>query len=116
MSITKYLIICCLGMSALASAQVLRADPFRAGPLYDDFSLTLAPGHRQEILGPFYYNEQKETQHTWAFPVLTLAHTEDPTVEYKEFDFAYPVLTYDRFGAEYRWQFFQLFSFAGGQN
>ena len=116
MSITKYLIICCLGIGSLASMQVVRGDPFRAGPLYDDFALTLAPGHRQEVLGPFYYNEQKETQHTWAFPVLTLAHTEDPTVEYKEFDFAYPVLTYDRFGAEYRWQILQIFNFAGGQN
>ena len=116
MSFTKYLIICCLGIGCLASAQILRADGFRAGPIYDDFKLTLAPGHRKEILGPFYYSEQKETQHTWAFPLLTLAQTEDPTVEYKEFDFAYPVLTYDRYGGEYRWQFFQLFSFSGGKN
>ena len=68
MSITKYLIICCLGMSGLASAQVLRAEPFRAGFIYDDFELTLAPGHRQEILGPFFYNEQKETQHHVGLP------------------------------------------------
>lgn len=116
MSITKYLIFCCLGISALASAQMLRADPFRAGPIYDDFELTLAPGHRQEILGPFYYNEQKETQNQWAFPLLTLAHTEDPTLEYEEYDFLYPFFTLDRFGAEYRWQILQIFSFAGGQN
>ncbi len=116
MSITKYLIICCLGAITLSSAQMLQADGFRAGPIYDDFELTLSPGHRKEILGPFYYSEQKETQHTWAFPLLTLAHTEDPTVEYQEYDFAYPVLTYDRFGAEYRWQIFQVFSFAGGKN
>src|ERR1700722_17907323 len=115
MSITKYLIICCLGMSALTSAQVLRADPFRAGLIYDDFKLTLAPGHRQEILGPFYYNEQKDTQNQWAFPVLTLAHTEDPTLEYEEYDFLYPFFTLDRFGAEYRWQILQLFNFAGGK-
>src|ERR1700734_2666285 len=112
MSITKYLIICCLGVSGLASELTLGAEPFRAGFLYDDFELTLAPGHRQEVLGPFFYNEQKETQHQWAFPLLTLAHTEDPTIEYEEYDFAYPVITYDRFGGEYRWQVFQLFSFA----
>jgi hypothetical protein len=116
MAIIKYLIICCLGMAGLLSAPPLVADPFRAGPIYDDFQLTLAPGHRQEILGPFYYNEQKETQNTWAFPLLTLSHTEDKSLEYQEYDFAYPILTYDRFGAEYRWQFFQFFSFAGGQN
>lgn len=116
MSITKYLIFCCLGAIALASAQVLPAEGFRAGPIYDDFNLTLAPGQRQEILGPFFYSEDKETQHTWTIPVLTLAHTEDPTVEYKEFDFAYPFLTYDLFGHEYRWEFLQVFSFAGGKN
>jgi hypothetical protein len=116
MSITKYLIICCLGVGCIASVQILRADPFRAGPLYDDFELTLSPGHRREILGPFYYSEEKESLRQWAFPVLTLAHTEDPTVQYGEYDFLYPFLTYDRFGTEYRWQVFQLFSFAGGQN
>ncbi|MFM2294039.1 MAG: hypothetical protein RLZZ350_452, partial [Verrucomicrobiota bacterium] len=31
-------------------------------------------------------------------------------------DFLYPLLTYDRFGTEHRFQILQLFSFAGGQN
>jgi hypothetical protein len=30
-------------------------------------------------------------------------------------DLLFPLLTYDRFGLEYRWQFFQLFSTSGGQ-
>ncbi|HEX3800140.1 MAG TPA: hypothetical protein VH413_15710 [Verrucomicrobiae bacterium] len=95
----------------------LYAEPVHAGFLYDSFGLTLAPGgHRTEILGPSYYSEQKDTQYTWAVPVLTLAHVEDPSIQYEEFDWLYPVLTYDRFGVEYRWQFFQLFSFAGGTN
>jgi hypothetical protein len=115
-SFTKHLIICCLGVCGFAFSQTLQAETFSAGPIYDDFKLTLAPGHRTEIMGPLYYDEQKETQRTWAFPVLTLAHTEDPTIQYSEYDFIYPFLTYDRFGAEYRWQIFQLFSFAGGEN
>jgi hypothetical protein len=115
-SITKYLIIWALCVGGLTSVETLNADPVHAGFIYDDFKLTLAPGRRTEILGPFYYDEHKETQETWAFPVLTLAHTEDPTTEYKETDFLYPILTYDRFGAEYRWQIFQFFSFAGGAN
>ena len=85
-----------------------------AGPLFDEFPLTLAQGHRTEILGPLFYSELKETQHQWAVPPLALSHTWDPDIDYEEYDFAYPLLTYDRFGQEYRWQFFQFFSFAGG--
>ena len=42
--------------------------------------------------------------------------TRDPVADVDEFDFLYPVLTYDRFGSEHRFQIFQLFAFAGGQN
>ncbi len=41
--------------------------------------------------------------------------TSDPATESAEFDFVYPLLTYDRFGREYRWQLLQLLSFSGGQ-
>ncbi len=116
MSITKYLITLCVGMLGGLSAFCLRADPISAGPLFQEFDLTLAPGHRKEIVSPFFYSEQKGDQHTWAIPPLTLAHTEDPTIQYEEFDFAYPILTYDRFGTEYRFQFFQVFAFAGGSD
>lgn len=34
----------------------------------------------------------------------------------EEIDVAYPILTYDRFGSEYRFQWFQLFSFSGGKD
>jgi len=112
----KFYLFCCMSVAALALVDDLGAEPIHAGFLYDDFILTLDPGHREEILGPSFYNEQKETQHTWALPVLAFAHTEDPTIQYEEYDFAYPLLTYDRFGDEDRWQFFQLFSFAGGRN
>lgn len=102
--------VTCLGGVAKGS------DWHGPGPLFDDFSLTLDLGHRTEVVGPFYYSEQKETQHTWALPLLGLEHVVDPGTESEEWDFCYPVLTYDRYGAEYRWQFFQLFSFAGGAN
>ncbi len=44
------------------------------------------------------------------------SHDADPGVESREDDFLYPLLTYERYGREYRWQFIQLFSFAGGAN
>ena len=91
----------------------LAADTLVAGPLFDEFDLTLAPGHRTEALGPFYFSEQKETERVWAVPPL-LSYARDPATESKKFDFLYPVLTYDRFGEQYRWQFCQVLSFAGG--
>jgi len=116
MSITKYLMICLLGMGCGVAQIAFSQDWDHAGFLYDEFSLTLEPGHRTEILGPLFYSDQKESQHQWALPPLLVSHAEDPVIDDEEFDFAYPVLTYDRFGAEYRWQIFQVFSFAGGAN
>ena len=86
-----------------------------AGFLCDNFQLTLAPGERTEIAGPLFYSEQKDTQHQWTLPPL-FSHTLDTDADSEEDDFLYPLLTYDRFGSEYRFQILQLFSFAGGQN
>ena len=90
-------------------------DNFHAGPLFDSFPLTLDSGSRVEATGPFFYDEKKETEKTWAIPPL-FSREKDPAVEAREDDFLYPVLTYERYGTEYRWQFCQLFSFAGGGN
>ncbi len=85
------------------------------GPAYQEFKLTLESGSRTEALGPLFYDQQIDTTRTWAVPPL-LSRTHDPVTDYTEYDLAYPVLTYDRFGREYRFQIFQLFSFAGGQS
>ncbi|MEP6663326.1 MAG: hypothetical protein ABJC04_06630 [Verrucomicrobiota bacterium] len=85
------------------------------GPFYDDFPLTLAPGERTEILGPVFYREKKETQTTFALPPL-FSCARDPDVESTEWDFLYPILTYDQYGAEYRFQILQVFAFAGGHS
>jgi hypothetical protein len=90
------------------------ADFLSAGPLYHEFYLTLIPGgQRTEAVSPFFYKEQHDTISTWAVPPL-VSYTTDAAVGLKEFDILYPVLTYDRYGTQYRWQFFQLLSFAGG--
>lgn len=62
-----------------------------------------------------FYQQRREAEHTFAIPPL-FSHVLDPEVDAEEYDFAYPLLSYDRFGPEYRWHFFQLLSFAGGQN
>ena len=67
-----------------------------------------------EAVGPFFYEQQKDSEKTWALPPF-FSHDTDPAVESRADDFLYPLLTYDRYGKEYRWQLFQLFSFSGGQ-
>jgi hypothetical protein len=103
-------------MGACANCPALEDDPFHLGPLFDNFPLTLSQGDRSEAIGPLFYSELSDTQHQWAVPPLGLSHTWDPGVEAEEFDLLYPLMTYDRFGKEYRWEFLQLLSFAGGQN
>ena len=102
-----------LGLAFSLSRGAFAADALHAGFLFDEFNLTLVPGHRTEALGPFYYSQEAESQRIWAVPPL-LSYTRDPGTQSKEFDFLYPVVTYDRYGEQYRWQIFQLLSFSGG--
>jgi hypothetical protein len=90
------------------------ADDLDAGPLFDKFPLTLDSGWRTEAVGPFFYHEQNDSENILAIPPL-FSHDTDSAAESREDDFLYPLLTYRRYGTEYRWQFFQLFSFAGGK-
>lgn len=90
-------------------------DDFSVGPLFDQFNLTLDSGQRTEVLGPFFYEQSVDTEKTWAIPPL-FSHDVNPAVEANEFDFLYPLMTYERFGTEYRWQFGQLLGFSGGED
>src|SRR5512147_1066352 len=107
----KRLLIC--GPLLCLVARALASDGLNAGPLIYDFPLTLSLGHRTEVLGPLFYSEENDTQRTWAVPPL-ISHVSDSGTDSEEFDFAYPLLTLDRFGTEYRWELGQLLSFAGG--
>lgn len=111
--ITHCILLCGVGLAVNRPSSVLGTDLWDAGPLFDQFDLTLAPGHRTEALGPFFYSDEQDTQRIWAVPPL-ISHTQDPATDSEEFDFAYPLLTYDRYGQQYRWQIGQLLSFAGG--
>lgn len=101
-----------LGFSLPVSAQEDLADKHFG---FGEFSTLFNPGTRKEVFGPFYYRQQTELSDTWAIPPL-FSHTDWIGGDAEEYDFAYPILTFDRFGGEYRWQLGQLFSFAGGQN
>ena len=111
--LTACLLLSSMLMVVSVSPSVFGSDALHAGFLFDEFDLTLTPGHRTEAAGPFFYSEQKETRTTWAVPPL-LSYSIDPETESKEFDILYPLVTYDRYGEQYRWQFFQWLSFPGG--
>ena len=111
--VSRYLVLFCLGLAINNAPIAARAGSPGAGPIFDEFNLTLDFGHRTEAAGPFFFSEQKETQQSWGVPPL-FSSTTDPAMESREVDFLYPLMTYDRYGDQYRWQLFQLLSFAGG--
>ncbi|MFO1500475.1 MAG: hypothetical protein U1G07_19185 [Verrucomicrobiota bacterium] len=99
-----------LWLSSSLSSQALDD----AGLLYDRFPLTLDAGFRREILGPLLSFQESETERTWALSPL-MSHRHDLVTDFTEFDFLYPILTYDRFGLDYRDQLFQMLSISGGE-
>ena len=113
MKLKLSIILGCIGL-AIAQPESSRADDWlHAGFLYDHFDLTLDVGQRTEAVGPLYYSQERDTEKLWALPPL-FSDLKDPATERREYDFAYPVLTYRRYGTEWRWQFFQILSWAGG--
>ena len=86
-----------------------------AGPLYSNFRLTLDEGWREEAIGPLFYAQQTDSQLQIACPPLW-CWTHTTNVDWKEFDFLYPLLTYRKFGVEHGWQFAQVISFGAGEN
>ena len=114
MSLTKQLIVTGLFVGMLNSGPGHCAD-WESGPLFHEFDLTLEGGRRWEAAGPLVSYERRPDITQWAFSPL-LSHSRDTGADVEELDLAYPLLTYDRFGTEYRLQLLQLFSFSGGQN
>jgi len=55
------------GFSAIGFAE----DGFHAGLFYDQFQLTLdSADDATEAVGPLFYNQQKDTERTWAIPPI----------------------------------------------
>lgn len=102
-----------IGLAFGSEAQGAAAWTSSLGLLYERFDLVLEPGFRREWMGPFYSQEQRGEAYGWAAPPFA-SWTKDSGTESAELDVLYPLLTYDRFGPETRWQFFQLFSISGG--
>ncbi len=97
----------CLPMTAFAQGGL------SAGPLYNQFPLTLESGHRTEAVGPFFFQQERDTEKLWGVPPI-FSRLTDPGTESEAYDLFYPLLTYEIYGRQYRWQFCQLLSLAGG--
>ncbi len=100
---------------SIRSESARAEDGPHAGLFYDHSALSLDLGFRAEALGPFFYSEQAEAADTWGIPPL-YSRVDYLGTDACEWDLAYPLLTYGRYGSVYRWQFLQLMSFAGGHD
>jgi hypothetical protein len=97
------------GMPASAAGAV------NIGPLWHDAETVWLPGVRSRGLGPLWSHESSSEGAWWAFSPL-IVDSRDPSLERRHVDILYPLMTYDRFGSEYRWQLLQWLSLAGGEN
>jgi len=99
-------------------ARLEASIPRSFGPAYHQFKLTLEQGERTEAVGPFYYHQEVgepgDISKQWAVPPL-FSYWHNEHVDYTQLDVLWKVLTYNRYGHEYRVQLVQLLSFAGGQ-
>jgi len=100
-------------LSAVLASSSADADEVALGPLVQEFGMTLAPGERTEAVGPFIGYQQTGSEKQFVLAPL-FSRTRDDDLDAEEIDVLYPLLSYDRFGAEYRFHIFQVFSFAGG--
>ena len=98
-----------------AGGTACRGEDLAAGPIYQQFPMTLAAGQRTEAAGPFWQHERAAEQELWGVPPL-FSYVVNPDLDSTEFDFLYPLFTYDRFGMEHRAQLLQMLSLAGGQS
>lgn len=85
------------------------------GPLFSEFELTVNPGRGQEALGPIWGSEKTDELSLWRISPL-ISGVREPDLERTEWEILYPLATYDRFGTEWRLQFFQMLNFAGSES
>jgi hypothetical protein len=86
-----------------------------AGPLHSAYRLTLSAGTGEDYLGPLYSSEDRGDEREWGVHPFFWFST-NSAIDSVEWDFAYPLMTYHRFGTQSQWQFLELFSLAGGRD
>ena len=102
-----------VNVKAILALLALALTGAKGDGFYTNFSLTLSPSAHRSAYGPFFYTEDSPKLSTWAVPPL-ISHAENDELDFDEWDSLYPIISLDRFGNEYRFHIFQLFSFSGG--
>lgn len=103
-----------LGASVLKAQDIQELIAPLEIPFADEFGVKLGPFTTEDDFGPMIHRERYETEETWVF-APSFSYYKDSATDREEADILYPVMTYDRFGKEYRFQWAQVFSFAGNQ-
>ena len=97
------------------AAQRSRGEELSFGPFYNRSKLTLEAGTGTEIFGPLFDREAKDSERAWTFsPLFTFRS--DSLADSAELSVVYPLMSYNRFGGEYRFHFLQVLSWAGGDS
>ncbi|MBI4661898.1 MAG: hypothetical protein HY735_24010 [Verrucomicrobia bacterium] len=111
--VPKLLLLVALSLCLSPNARVQGNENFAVGPIYHHGPLTLGDGKRTESGGPLFSHEVTESQQAWTLaPLFSLR--KDSAGEFTEFDLAYPLVSYSRFGSDFRFQILQILSWAGG--
>src|SRR5262249_50736008 len=92
-----------------------KREELHFGPIFDEFPLTLNEGSRWEAVGPLLAREQSGTTSLFTFSPLFSLY-KDSAVEQTELKIAYPTISFEKYGKEYRFHLFQVISFAGGES
>ncbi len=92
-----------------------KREELHFGPIFDEFPLTLKEGNRWEALGPLLGREGSGTTSLFTFSPLFSLY-KDSAVEQTELKIAYPTISFEKYGKEYRFHLFQVISFAGGES
>lgn len=97
----------------LISSVPARGEEINFGPIYHTGPLTLDNGTRTEILGPLFTHNEKGSEESWILRPLG-SYQKDSLTDTAKLTLAYPLMSYSRYGLEYRFQFLQVISWAGG--
>ena len=94
---------------------LVAGDDAKAGPLWASAQLVLEDGRQVEAMGPIWGYEESEDQTKWALRPL-VSHRFNEAEDHDQWHILYPLVTYNRFGTEWRTQVLQWLNWGGGED
>ena len=107
-------VLLCFGLlSSIARTHLGGTASESPNSFYKSGELSLTASPSQDFAGPLYSRSRNGSQEGWTISPL-FSYRTDPGADFTEFELAYPLVTYHRFGTERRFQIIQFFSVGGG--